>query len=568
MRAILTRLLTTRLSVLAVAAALSAGAGRAQAETIEDMVRRMSQERDIPHAETHMVMMRDGVKLATDVTLPGGKTEKAWPVVLLRTPYNRKGKMGELMSTLLPPAGFVAVTQDIRGRFGSEGEDFPVHGGCAWGKIQDGYDTIAWIAEQPWCNGDVGMLGPSAMGATQNLTIPTQPPALKMCMVIVAWADIYKHAAYWGGVPRRALPEGWIASNDFDERNLDLFWSHPSYDAFWASWDTTALAHKVNIPVLYFGGWYDHFCQGTIDSFEATQRRGMPEARKGCRLIMGPWMHTGIPKGLDYPDNANPRYEIWGMRWLMRHLKDTEIVRSEKQAAVNYYVMGASGEPDAPGHAWRTAETWPMPSTMQRYYLRKGGLLTTEKPTETKAVSTYRYDPRDPAPSIGGGVLSKTVGIQDQRPVEARADVIVFSTPPLAEPVEATGRIKVRLWASSSAKDTDYTAKLTDVYPDGRSLLVLDGIVRARYHASLSEPELVPPGEIREVEIDLWSTSLIFNKGHRIRVAISSSNAPRFRPNPNTGDPVEDPDRAVVATNTIYYDAAHPSHLILPKPKE
>ncbi len=544
-------------------------AGPAAADTIEEMQKRLSRERDIPGAETYMVAMRDGIKLATDVTLPkGAKPGTKFPAVLVRTPYNRRGTIGSLLASIVPVAGFAAVTQDIRGRFGSEGEDFPVHGGCAWWKVQDGYDTIEWIAEQDWCNGKVGMIGPSAMGATQNLTLPTQPPHLECALVIVAWADIYKHAANWGGAPRQALPEGWIRGNDFDRRNLDLFRTHPSYDEFWAAWNTETKAHLIEVPVMYFGGWYDHFCQGTIDSFLALQERGKPEVKKQARLIMGPWTHTGIPKGMNYPDNAKPRYDKIGVAWMMRHLKDVPPPPDKKQYLVNYYTMGASGEPDAPGHEWHGVNAWPPPSEHVKFYLHKGGKLSTEPPKDADASVAYTYDPRDPVPSIGGGVLTPRTGIQDQRPVEKRKDVIVFQTPVLTEPVEATGRIKARLWASSSAHDTDYTVKLTDVYPDGRSLLVLDGIIRARYRESLSDPELIPPGAVRDFEIDLWSTSLIFNKGHRIRVAVSSSNAPRFRTNPNTGDRVDDMSKAVVAKNTIYFDKDRPSHIILPRPKK
>ncbi len=560
-------------------------------ETIEDKATKLVGLK-LPGLKTHRVPMRDGVKLATDVVLPKGQPDAKWPAVLVRTPYNRRGSIGKMAASILPVTGFAAVVQDLRGRFDSEGEDYPVHAGCGWGKVQDGYDTIEWIAKQPWCNGKVGTVGPSAMGATQNLTLPTQPPHLVSAFVIVAWADIYKHAAYWGGAPRLALPEGWIAGNRFDPRNLDLFLAHPSYDEFWDAWNTEKMAHRIDVPVLYFGGWYDHFCQGTIDSFLAVQARGGPVAKRTSRLVMGPWTHTGIPKGLDYPDNARPRYDRYIVKWFNRHLKQADPTAGGKQHPVSYYVMGASGEKDAPGHEWRSAETWPVPGKPVPYYLRKGGLLSTDKPTESAASASYQYDPRNPVPSLGGGVLTPKTGVLDQRPAEKRPDVIVFTTSVLAEPVEATGRITVKLWASSSCTDTDFTAKLTDVYPDGRSLLVLDGIVRARYRESLRRPKLIEPGKIYPFEIDLWSTSIIFNKGHRIRVAISSSNVQRFRPNPNTGDAVdgvtvrpeyrrslrkakwmalgkENPleiKQAVVATNTIWFDTGHPSHIILPRP--
>jgi predicted acyl esterase len=520
----------------------------------------------MPEARTYMVPMRDGVKLATDVVLPKGKPDAKYPAILVRTPYSRRGNIAALAGNAVSKVGFAAVLQDLRGRFDSEGEDFPVHLGCAWGKIQDGYDTIEWIAKQPWSDGRVGTVGPSAMGATQNLTLPTRPPHLTCAFVIVAWADVYKHGAYWGGVPSKALAEGWIRDNRFDRRNLDAFKAHPNYDEVWQTWNTEKQAPRVNVPVMYFGGWYDHFTQGTIDSFIATRTHGGPGAKDTCRLVMGPWTHTGLPKGLDYPPNAEPKYELEGITWFMRHLKGADPLGAAKQKPVRYYVMGASGEHDAPGHAWRWAEDWPVPSENVCCYLRKGGLLSTDRPAEAEASATYEYDPKNPVPSIGGGVLTVSAGIQDQRPVEGRKDVILFTTPVLNEPVEATGRIRVKLWASSSCKDTDFTAKLTDVYPDGRSLLVLDGIIRAAYRDSLTEPRLMEPGKVYPMEIDLWSTSIIFNKGHRIRLAISSSNDPRFEPNKNTGKLFEPDDETLVARNTIYFDKDRPSHIVLPRP--
>ncbi len=519
-------------------------------------------------AKTFMVRMRDGIELATDVVLPKGKAGGKYPAVLVRTPYSRRDNIAAIAAAVITRIGFAAVTQDLRGRFDSQGCDFPVHAGCAWHRIQDGYDTIEWIAQQPWSNGKIGTVGPSAMGATQNLTLPTQPPHLTCAFVIVAWADIYNHGAYWGGEFSKALAERWILDNRFDRRNLDLMRSHPAYDEFWDTWNTEHQAPRVNVPVMYFGGWYDHFTQGTLNSFMATQKNGGPNARKTCRLVMGPWTHTGLPKGLDYPPNAKPPYELETVAWFMKHLKGADPIGGANQKPVRYYVMGASGEYDAPGHRWRTADTWPVPSEEVKYYLRKGNALSPEPPTEEDASAAYDYDPKNPVPSIGGGVLTPGEGIQDQRPVEGRKDVILFTTPVLTQPVEATGRIRVRLWGSSSCKDTDFTAKLTDVYPDGRSLLVLDGVIRAAFRDSLSKPSLMEPGKVYPFEIDLWSTSIIFNKGHRIRVAISSSNHTRFEANPNTGKVFDRNDQTLIAKNSIYFDKTRPSYILLPRPIE
>ena len=528
----------------------------------------ISRSREIPGAQTYMVPMRDGTKLATDVSLPKGKPGDKWAAILVRTPYNRRGLVGEKAAEIIPKLGFAMVVQDLRGRFGSEGEDFPIHGGCGWFQFQDGYDTIEWVARQPWCNGKVGTVGPSAMGLTQNLTMPTQPPHLVCAFVMVAPSDMYSQATYWGGAPRKVLADNWVGTHGVDPRNLDLFRAHPCCDELWDSWNIEKRASRVNVPAVYYGGWYDMFCQGTINTFVEAQARGGPNARGKCRLIMGPWEHNGLPEDLAYPENAKPKFEVWAMQWFMRHLKGTARTGGAPPKAVNYYVMGASGEDDAPGNVWRSADAWPPPSKNVNFYLHKGGKLSADKPSAVGDSASYRYDPRKPVPTLGGSNLTIKKGPVDQRPAENRPDVLLFTTPVLSEPVEATGRITVKLWASSSCRDTDFAAKLCDVYPDGRSMLVLDGIVRARYRESFRQPTLMQPGKAYAFEIDLWSTSIIFNKGHKIRVAISSSNAPRFGPNPNTGQATFDMSHAVVAENTIHLDRDRPSHIVLPRPVE
>ena len=229
-----------------------------------------------------------------------------------------------------------------------------------------------------------------------------------------------------------------------------------------------------------------------------------------------------------------------------------------------YYVMGDPLDPKAPGNLWRTADSWPPPATETPYYLRDGGRLLPDAPSAGESPQIYAYDPKDPVPTRGGANVYLPAGPMDQRCVEDRPDVLLFTTPVLEEPLEVTGRVKVLLWASSSAVDTDFTAKLTDVYPDGRSLLLLDGILRARHRETMEREDFMEPGRIYRFEIDLWSTSIIFNKGHHIRVAISSSNFPRFDANPNTGAQSWDEKNPIVAKNTIYHDAEHPSHILLP----
>jgi len=513
---------------------------------------------------TEMVPMRDGVKLATDIVLPKG--EGKWPVILMRTPYGRNSEDGlSVAGGVMAKVGYAIVSQDLRGRGDSEGEDYPIFASCGWGELQDGYDTIEWIAKQPWCNGKIGQFGASALGISANATAPSRPPHLVCQFVVVAASDLYKQGATWNGTPRKALTEGWIRNTKLDPRNLELWRAHPDYDDFWKKYAPELVADRVNVPVCFVGGWYDIFTQGTIDSFVTIHHRGDNGARGKCRLIMGPWAHGDFKdKTMKYPSNANMMLQVPELLgWFNKWCKGIDL--EPNRPAVRYYVMGACGEPNAPGNVWRDAEDWPPPSEPTPYYFHKGGKLSPDKPTEARASATYKYDPNNPVPTRGGGNLTIEKGPMDQREVEKRDDVILFTTPVLTEPIEVTGRLMVKLWAASDGKDTDFTAKLCDVYPDGRSMLVLDGIVSGRYRESMTAAKPMEPGKVYPFEIDLWSTSIVFNKGHRIRVAISSSNYPRFEANPNTGKPRAEGGKIRVAKNTIYFDRSRPSHIVLPR---
>ncbi len=515
---------------------------------------------------TEMVPMRDGVKLATDIILPKG--EGKWPVILMRTPYGRNDEGGLSMAGgIVAKFGYAVVSQDMRGRGDSEGEDYPIFASCGWDELQDGYDTIEWIAKQPWCNGKIGQFGASALGISANATAPSRPPHLTCQFVVVAASDIYRQGATFNGTPLKALSEGWVKNTKLDPRNLDLWRKHPDYDDFWKKYSPESVADRVNVPVCFVGGWYDIFTQGTIDSFVSIQHKGDVGARGKCRLVMGPWAHGSFAdETMKYPANANMMTQVPELLgWYNKWCKGIDI--EPNRPPVRYYVMGACGEPEAPGNVWRNVNDWPVPSESVAYYFHEGGVLSPEKPTESKASASYRYDPNDPVPTIGGSNLTLKKGPMDQRPVEKRPDVVLFTTPVLTEPVEATGRIRAKLWASSSCKDTDFTVKLTDVYPDGRSMLVVDGVISARYRESTSHKKMMEPGKVYEFDIDLWSTSIIFNKGHRIRVAISSSNYPRFEANPNTGEPRAENGKMRVAKNTIYFDRSRPSHIVLPRPQ-
>lgn len=520
--------------------------------------------------KTELVPMRDGTKLATDIYLPEG--DGPFPAIVIRTPYPR----GDSSDSEFLKAGYAVVVQSLRGRFGSEGSGNMVFIDDGWGKNQDGYDCIEWVAKQAWCTGKIGTFGVSAPGITQYLAAGSGPPSLACQIVGLAPCDLYNQCVYQGGALRKEQVEGWLSANKFGPESLAEIEKHKTYDDLWRGLDFSTRFEYANAPAVHVAGWYDTFLQGNLDSFVGMQYKGGEGARGKQRLIVGPYTHGGRRhRGeLEYP-NYDPPGELGvsNVGWFDRWLKgiDNGI---EKRPAVVYYTMGAVGEKDAPGNEWRTSDVWPVPSEITPFYLRKpfhsqkGGRLTKEKPCEKNARVTYSFDPDNPVPTVGGNNLLIKAGPWDQREAEQRKDVLVFTSATLEEPLEITGRIKAKLWVSSSAPDTDFTVKLTDVYPDGRSMLVCDGILRARYRNSFEKPELMKPGEIYELEVDLWSTSLIFNKGHKIRVAISSSNYPRFDVNPNTGADTLDKGKKIIARNTIYFDATHPSAIYLPVVKE
>ena len=507
--------------------------------------------------QTVMVPMRDGVKLATNVYLPDGKGP--WPAILFRTPYGKDGAEGQARPA--NQRGYAFVSQDIRGRFDSEGVDYPVFGHDGWGEHQDGYDTVEWTAAQKWCNGKVATVGASANGITQNMMAPSRPPHLVCQYVVVAFSSMYHQAAYQGGAFRKSLVEGWMRGNRFSPENLKEMRAHPDYDDFCRQFDPELVAHRVNVPVMFVGGWYDIFNAGTINSFISIQKKGDRGARGKCRLVMGPYGH-GFSEDLvfpnaAFPDAANPIN--WFDIWLKNGGKGID-----KIPVVQYFVMGDPRDPNTTGNVWKTADDWPVRAKMRPFYFNADGTLRWRPGKKADASLSYKYDPKKPVPTIGGANLLITKGPRDQRPVEGRPDVLLFTSKEMKNPLEITGPVKVKLWASSTATDTDFTAKLCDVYPDGRSMIVLDGIIRARHRNSMEKSELMEPGKIYEFEIDLWSTSLVFSPGHRVRVTISSSNSPRFEPNPNTGKPSGMDDETKVATNTIYIDAGRPSHILLP----
>ncbi len=515
----------------------------------------------IPHRvagkETVMAPMRDGVKLATDIHLPEG--EGPWPAILVMTPYSRKGVEGFAGETA--KRGYALVAQDFRGRFDSQGEDWPVFLSQGWGEHQDGYDTVEWIASQKWSNGKIGGWGISAPGVALNMTAPSRPPHLTCCYVGVAFSDMYTQAAYQGGAFRKGLLEEWLTQCKFAPKTLELIRAHPNYDDFWKALAPERVASQVNVPTLFLGGWYDIFSAGTLNSFATINKQGGEGARGKCRLIMEPYGH-GRCDDLVFPNAKHPETaDMWN--WFDLWLKN-DGQGIEQIPAVQYFVMGDPADPNTQGNKWKTAEDWPVPAHMVPVYLHTDAKLRLRASEELFGGLSYTYDPKNPVPTVGGANLTGSKGPTDQRSIETRPDVLLFNSPVFDRYIEFTGSVKVKLWASSTSPDTDFTAKLTDVYPDGRSMIVLDGILRVGHRNSMEISEPLESGKIYELEIDLGSTSLVVGPGHRMRLAISSSNSPRFEPNPNTGKPAGVDDKTEVATNTIYMNASHPSHILFP----
>jgi predicted acyl esterase len=512
-----------------------------------------------PRQQSEMVPMRDGIRLATDVYLPSGTGP--WPVILARTPYNKD--MGAGIGADGAKRGYAVVVQDCRGRFASEGENLPFHL-----DHRDGPDTMRWIVGQSWCNGRIGTWGGSAGAITQLLLTGRDGPQPVCEHLTVGAPDLYD-AMYPGGVFKAAMIEGWIRGTRFASNALAVWEGHPANDAYWQERSLSSRYAKAETAAVHIGGWYDIFAQGTLDSFVGYQTRGGPAARGRQKLVMGPWTHGVLQNragDLKFPDNAKRPpgdiHDAW--KWFDWQLKG-QTNGFETAPAVTYYVMGDVTDPKAPGNVWRTADRWPpVPTRPTPWFLRGDRTLKATGPGLQAPSLTYSCNPTNPVPTLGGRELTLPAGGVDQRKIEARPDVLVFTSAPLDEPLEVTGRVRVKLWASSDAPDTDYIVRLCDVYPDGRSINVCDGQRRARFRTSFAKETRLEPGKFHPFEIDLWSTSIIFNRGHSLRVHVTSSSAPGLDPNPNTGAAFRAPGPPQTAHNTIGVDRHHPSQIVLP----
>ena len=485
-------------------------------------------------------------------------------MVLQRTPYGKGLNTVKDACLLFNLWGYACVGQDERGRGDS--------GGQYTGYVDEGPDgrsTIAWIARQPWCDGNIGTFGASALGMTQYALSPGAPPALKCMVPIVATPDFYHDAVYEGGALRYALVHGWLE----DQNALDLFdqlKAHRLWDSWWAGWAVLPNVATVNVPALHIGGWYDVFQQGSLGAFAQFQHNGGPGAVGRQRLVIGPWTHYGTfqPTAgqFTYPANSIYADDIFSVvhEWFDLCLKGEES-GAQRWPVVQVYLMGAVGEPDAPGNTWLALPDWPPLTALNLLFLDASHGLSKVAPPAGEIGLVA--DPADPVPTTGGQELSSEAGPYDQREIEARANVLSFTTPVLEAPLTVTGRVRCTVWIRPDTPDVDLAVRLTDVYPDGRSMLVTDGIQRARMRCGDNPECFLSPGVATEITVDLWSTAMVFNSGHAIRIDVSGSNAPRFEVNPNDGGDLNAPSAGTVAHPVLLLGPDHPSRLELPVPE-
>ena len=586
-----------------------------------------------------MVPMRDGVRLATDVYLPtkdGLPIEGTFPTIMSRTPYGKDSARTEVTGRYYASHGYAFVVQDTRGRFKSDG---------VWHMLnddgRDGFDAAHWISKQLWSNGKLGMIGTSYGGGTQHAVALEKAPELVTAIPVDAmsnlgyasmrnggafelrfWNWIYRNVVdgsrqarddpevnkalmanrdnrlhYLANLPLRRGTTPLKIASEYEEWLVEGM-SHGVNDEFWIQNNIVDQAESYkDIPLYLVGGWYDSWASNTTRNYGVLSKT----LQGPIYLIMGPWIHGQQGRSAHGQvsfgsDAAISDPLAWRLEWYDHWLKGKDNAvgkRAPFKTPVRIFVMGTGDEREGEdglknhGGYWREENEWPLARTQYTpYYFHAGGGLAATRPSDIESATTYRFDPRDPVPTIGGNTSSGAgillQGAWDQRggdhvwnwqipiPLSSRNDVVVFQTEPLAEDVEVTGEIEVKLWISSSAPDTDFTAKLLDVhpaspdYPEGFDMNIGDGIIRTRFRDTLRREALMEPGTVYEATIHLYPTSNIFKKGHRIRVDISSSNFPRFDLNPNTGEPLNDNRRVDTAQNTVYHDAEHSSHIVLP----
>lgn len=515
-----------------------------------------------------MIPMRDGIKLSGYIYIPEGKGP--WPVLLEQRYANLQGKSTRKSMAQMASAGYVVAGVNFRGTSLSEGT-FVGYRDLGWGEKKDGYDIVEWLAVQTWSNGKIGTFGSSQAGYAQNFLAVTQPPHLVCQYMIDTGLSLYHEGYRIGGTTRPNRFKNMAKVCRVPEHNdllMQEWYQHPTYDEYWLAEDCTRHFDKMNVPCFTVGSWYDFMCVGSVQSYIGRQHKGGPNSQGQQKLLIGPWLHgrfnkTNKFREVDYPQNA--RFDIMQhmLTWFDLHLKGIQNEEAEAPT-VRYYVMGAFGEENAPGNLWRETDDWPLHTKPTSYYLQADNKLAPHKPAPQQAASLFKADPFQPA-SIPG---TSFPGAKDARPYEEQDEVLTFTTEPLTEPVEWTGNVETEIYVSSDARDTDFIVRVSDVYPDGRSILIVDMIRRARFRDGFEVEKRMTPGEIYKLRFNVGWLSQIFNKGHRIRVTVASTGAPFYEPNPNTGEPltIELPEKRVVANNKIYHDQNHASRVIAPVP--
>ncbi|HKF75541.1 MAG TPA: CocE/NonD family hydrolase [Candidatus Dormibacteraeota bacterium] len=552
------------------------------------------------------VPARDGVTLSADVYLP--TVPGTWPVVYQWTPYESTRDRFIAWGVWFAERGYAAVVQDVRGRYESEGRFSAYEDG------RDAYDSLDWAVAQPWCSGRVGTWGRSYGAIVQWQVVPLQHPNLTCMAPHVIMDDYFGDCHYIGGAFQLALsvggsliwnstigvvtypPAGRLILNprvlghlpliEIDElalgRRVD-YWRdwlrHPTYDDYWARYDHRRFFDRVTAPMFQQGGWYDAYAGAHLRTFnEVTRRAATQRARAGQKVLMGPWSHEEevehVVGGLDLGPAAARFIRDDELRWYDHWLKDIDTGYLE-EPPLTLFRLGAND--------WRREHEWPLPGTaFTPFYLHSrgrantlagNGTLSADAPSAEPA-DRFDYDPDDPAPTVGGNSSILTMlryaiepvipGPLDQRPLERRDDVLCYTSRPLEKDLEVTGPIEMVLYAATSAVDTDWIVRLSDVHPDGRAIFLAEGIIRARYRSGLDRQDPLEPGEVARYAIRCYPTSNVFFAGHRIRLDVTSSSFPRFSRNLNTGEDVGTGTRRAVARQTVLHSTEYPSHIVLP----
>jgi uncharacterized protein len=540
------------------------------------------------------VPMRDGVELSADLYLP--RASGTFPTVLMRTPYSNNMDVAIERARVLANDGYACVIQDIRGRWDSDGDYYPFHP-----DVDDGFDTQEWVGQQEWSNGKIGMAGGSYLGLVQWLSAPLRSQYLTCIAPRVICGDFYNGLVYPGGALQLNVVMTWgMRTNGRTGQSIDYHdWTnafralpvgdadlsagralgffkdwieHPAYDDYWNAIDVEDKWDEIDVPAFSMGGWFDLYSADAFTNFNGIKKNGRtPEARQS-RLIVGPWPHalSTSSKTGDVDFGAGSLADLDGeeTRWFDYWLKgiDNGIV---DEPPLRLFIMGINEWHDE--HEWPLARTdwqkWNLHSDGDANSVRGGGRLSVDAPTDEQA-DQFVYDPEFPVQTVGGNnCCSPDIvpwGPYDQRAVEMRSDVLVYTSDPFEEDMEVTGPIKVVLYAATDGPDTDWTAKLVDVSPTGYAMNLCDGIFRARYRESRSDAQLLEPNRVYEYEIDVAVTGNVFLKGHSVRIEISSSNFPRFDRNLNTGKDYGKDGEIRVANQTVYHSREYPSHVLLP----